>query len=155
LARTPCWPGRVRFPVHAFRNGDADRGVVIAIDQRRLRVGLWQEGSGAWLDLGSAVNGLWQHIALVYDGESGALRGYVDGTELATVTEGLPSYLKALKLDASFGGVLGETRLSADRIPGADSGAYRGCIDEFHRFRSALDVAAIRVLAMRRPDATR
>jgi len=112
-----------------FAQGD----VVIAIDAGRWRAGVGpREG---WLDLGPAVAGLWQHLALVFDGETRTLRGFIDGHEVARARVEPPSAIQATRAPAALGG---ET--------------FRGWLDEFrlwHGIPGADDLAA---LALRRPE---
>ncbi len=133
--------------------GDHQHGLVLAIDRGRFVVGLWQGTSGAWLDLGPATIGLWQNLALVYDGPAQTLRGFVDGREVAVSSQNLPAQLEPLANATSFGGATTESRLGGERLVAAGSSAYHGGLDEFHRFPRAIDSAEVSLLALRRPAA--
>lgn len=133
--------------------GGRQRGLVLAIDRKRLIAGLWQDTSGAWLDLGAAIPGHWQHVALVYDGAARTLRGFVDGREVASTSQNVPARLEPLANAGSFGGATAETRLGAERPVPAGTSAFRGGLDEFHRFSRAIDATEVSLLALRRPVA--
>ena len=133
-----------------YNHGDASRGVVFAISKGRFVAGLWQSDKGAWLDLGPAVPGLWQHLALAYDGQAGTLRGYVDGLAVSSANADLPLKLEVISLDATFGRATGATRLASGEA--VTSGAsYCGLLDEFRLFSRAITDEDVTVLAMRRP----
>lgn len=135
----------------AYEQADAQRGVIVAIDQGRLIAGLWQDDKGAWLDLGPVTQNVWQHVALVYDGKAGTLRGFRDGQEVVSATENVPAELAAISSDAAFGGVLNPARLGPDRTLKPGTSGYRGVVDEFYLFRRVIDPVEIAALAMCRP----
>lgn len=136
--------------IHA--QGDRQHGLIVAIDRERFVAGLWQGGDGAWLDLGPASARLWQHIALVFDGSAGTLRGFVDGLAVAVGARGMPAKFAAMASEAGLGGTLAETRLGRERVLAAGAAAYRGGVDEFCRFSRALDATEVSLLALRRPS---
>ena len=138
-------------PQVLYAQADAKRGVVLAIDKGRLIGGVWQGDKGAWTDLGPAVAGVWQHVALTFDGPAATLRGFVDGLEVASTKESVPARVDPTTADATFGGASTPIRLSAQRTIPADQTAYRGAIDEFHLFSRALPATDVAYLALRRP----
>ena len=140
-------PGREQV---AYAQGDARNGAVIAIDRGRWTVGLWQDGRGAWLDLGPAVEGLWQHIAFSLAGASGELRGYINGTQVASIN--IATHAIAVPATVSFGGLVGSTRLGLDRELVAGAGAYHGGVDEFRFIQGPVTLVDIAALALRRSD---
>ncbi len=132
--------------------GDRQRGLVIAINRARWVAGLWHDGQEAWLDLGPAGMERWQHLALVYDGSSGTVRGWVDGLELAVARQGVPPRFGGPPADTALAGVLTDARLDRGRTAAASSAAYRGGLDEFFLFHRTLDATEVSLLALRRPS---
>ena len=130
-----------------FAQGGERRGAVIAIEHGRWLAGAWQDGAGAWLDLGPAVAGQWQHLALAQDA-AGILHGYVDGLEMASAPAGGTVRLESA--GASLGGAAAATRLGASRPVAAGSGGFHGDLDEFRFFPHAVAPADLSVLALRR-----
>jgi hypothetical protein len=129
--------------------GDARNGVVIAIENGRWLGGVWHERESAWLDLGPAITDLWQHIALVFDGTTPVLRGYIGGTEVATTRVGLPSRLDLSGGDTSFGGVVTRIRFGRDGDLAAGAAGYHGMLDEFRFYPRVVGPADLAALALR------
>jgi hypothetical protein len=134
-----------------FGYGDADHGVVIAIDNGRLIGGVWKGGKGAWLDLGPAVSKLWQHVAIVYDGKT--FRGLINASEVVSTIDNVPAQLAAIDFDASLGGAIGPIRMR-DGIVARNASGYRGTIDELRIFARAIEADEAAYLALRRPSGT-
>ncbi len=132
-----------------YAQGDATQGAIIAVENRRFVIGVWQRSQGAWLDLGPAVPDLWHQVLLVYNGEAGTLRGYVDGIESASTTKDVPATLEPMTGTASFGGLREAARMSGGRILDAESSFYQGGVDEFRMFTRTIDASEVGVLAMR------
>ncbi len=128
-----------------FAQGDAQNGAAIAIDHGRWVIGCWQDERGHWLDLGPAVNGMWQHVALSVDGGK-EIRGYLNGTPVAVVNASFQA--NALPTTASIGGVIKPTLLSARSA--LHTAGYHGEVDEFRLVQGVLTSDEIHALALRR-----
>ncbi len=112
--------------------GDETDGVAVALNAGRWRAVLRQGGEGEWLDLGAATPGLWQHLALAFDGVARELRGYVDSVEIARVNGTLAAVDVPAK--GAFGG-----------------GAFRGGIDEVRWTTAKWSRVDLAALALRKP----
>lgn len=119
------------------------KGVTVAMQEGRWRAGAGQ----AWLDLGAAVAGQWQHLAVVHDA-AGVLHGYVDGVEIASASTGNAWRLEAAGV--ALGGATGPVRLGAETTLPAAAAAFHGGVDEIRFFPQVLAPADVAVLALRR-----
>jgi hypothetical protein len=86
-----------------YSQADANRGVVLAIDNGRLIGGVWQDEQAFWLDLGPVLSDTWQHVSLVFNGAAGTLRAFMNGIEAATAKGNVPAQLDATNADAVLG----------------------------------------------------
>ncbi|MFT3785846.1 MAG: right-handed parallel beta-helix repeat-containing protein [Tepidisphaeraceae bacterium] len=135
-----------------YTQGDVTSGLVIALDDGRLIAGVWQDGRGAWLDLGPAGDRVWTHVSLVCDGPTRELHGYVNGREVASAKSGVPSQFGSVA-SAVFGGASkSPVRIASDRQINAGGSSFRGTIDEFRLFRRAISAPEASILALRRPE---
>jgi len=82
--------------------------------------------------LGPSSDGLWQHVAGVWDGPSNTLRVFVNGVQLNQAIEAEHPNLKA------FGGF----RVIGGSLNPADRQTFNGKIDEFRVSKVARDIAA-------------
>ncbi len=130
-----------------YSQADAPRGVAVAIVNGRLSAGLWQDKDGAWLDLGPALVGVWQHVALVFDGSSGTLRGFRDGAELSSVSMGVPAAMEPIESDGIFGGAMAPVKVNAETLVDTGQGGYSGAVDEFRLFNRAVEPREIGLIA--------
>lgn len=152
----PDAPGSILPTQIIYTQGNAACGVGWAINQKgRLCAAVWRGDQGSWLDLGMAVAGEWTHLALVYDGGSGTLRGFVDGLEVDSVSSAvrLPSDVSLAGLGAVFGGTsILPADLGKEAGLAVESAPYRGRLDEFLLFRRALAPGEIGDMALRTPS---
>lgn len=122
-----------RAEASVWRCGDGRGGVALGARDGRWFAQLAEDGRVATLDLGAAVPGHWQHLALSYDGTTRTFRGYVDGVAVATANEHVPPRFAWPASHAEFGG------------------GFHGLLDEFRFFRAVIDDSEIAALALRRP----
>jgi hypothetical protein len=130
-----------------YAQGDARNGTVIGIQDGRWLAGVWGDGRKTWLDLGPAVSGLWQHVALTVDGTVGALAGFLNGRETVRTAGDLGFDFNAA--NASLGGAGTATRLGPGRETAA---AYHGELDEFRLYPGLPGAGEIAALALRRRE---
>jgi len=135
-----------------FSQADANRGVVLAIDNGRLIGGVWQDEQAFWLDLGPVLSDTWQHVSLVFNGAAGTLRAFMNGIEAATAKGNVPAQLDATNADAVLGAATAPVRIAPDRIiPVGSTNHAAIAIDEFHLFSRALSPTDVCTLSLRLP----
>jgi hypothetical protein len=120
-----------------LQRGGSRSGLIIAIVAGRWVAEGWHATPAPRLDLGPAVEGAWQHLAVSYDAATRTLRGYQDGIEVASAR---------LEVGAAGDFTLGGPS-SAGRKDSAFDG-FRGDLDEFRFFPQAIEPAALATLAL-------
>jgi hypothetical protein len=128
--------------------GDADGGFALAVVDGRLVASAWDAGKTATLDLGPAVSGgVWQHVALTYDAQTGSLVGSVNGVEAAATKSGVPSRLAGFSSGLSLGVNAAAVKIG-DRTVDPGAGAYAGAVDELYFFVKPQSAERIASLAL-------
>jgi hypothetical protein len=118
------------------RLGDHLHGITVLVEAGRWRANIAGVGRDESIDLGAVLPGLWQHLALRFDGPARVLRGHVDGVEVGRIRD----------TDANF--QLPVRRLS---LGGEGAEAFHGGVDEIRWTTEQWNDADIAALALRRP----
>jgi hypothetical protein len=117
------------------RLGDHHHGLAVVIEAGRWRANVAGAGRDESIDLGAALPGSWQHLALRFEGGARVLCGYVDGVEVGRIE----------KMDAEF--LLPSRRLS---LGGTRDEAFHGGVDEIRWVAGVWNEADIAALALRK-----
>ena len=133
-----------------YEEGGEAEGLNIYVEGGSLYVGMWRDQAfSQWLATDAVTSGRWHHVALVFDGSDGVIRGYLDGKLFGTGPSS--TTLADHQGGTAIGGVVSEAQFKGGLLD-KEGRYFEGKMDQVRLWNAALTKREIRVRARRTID---
>ncbi len=119
-----------------YEEGGGTAGFNIFLDGAELNVGAWASEAGVWVSTPVAASTTY-HVALVFDGATQSVTGYLDGTPFGPDTTWFTE-MSSHSAGIGIGSINEDTRYPSGPAVGATGDNFGGIIDEVVLYNSAL-----------------